>query len=203
MPFLGLSRSASQERAPSMMDFSNMRHMYTAMDGTVRFLPAMMDVSNSTEPMSSRHSAMTLMWMDMKLMAVNMMRCMPEMMRSLYAMDLGRSMMGSMEMMDVMDVCLQVMLGMMQICMALLCVPVCMILPGMMLVPVIMCCVGICTMICLPMNNGNMVMRCECCTGRMGDDMMAEERWFHINGSMTRYIPFIFLPQSQNSMVPM
>jgi len=169
-----------------MMDVSNLRHMHTAMDGTVSFLPAMMDVSNSTQPVSSRHSAMSLMWTDIKLMAANMMRCLPEMIRSLYAMDLGRSMMKTMDMMDVKEVCLHVLLGIMQICMVVMCIPVCMMLPGVMLAPITLCCVGMCMMLCWPMNNGKMVIRCECCPDRMGSDMMAEERWFHVNGSMTR-----------------
>jgi len=145
-----------------------------------------MDVSNSTQPVSSRHSAMSLLWLDMKLIATNLTHSIPEMIRSLYATDLGRSMMGTMDTMDVMELCLQMMLGMMQLCMAVMCIPACMMFPGMMLAPIIMCCVGICMMLCWPMNNGKMAMRCECCPGRMGDDMMADERWFHINGSMTR-----------------
>ena len=187
MPFLGLSRSASQDRAAaSVVDSSIGRHIFTAMDGTVRFLPAMMDMSNSTQPISTRHSAMSLLWMDVKLMALNLVHCMPERLRSLYTMDLGRSMMRSMEKMDVMDICLQVMLGIFQTCMLAMIVPVCLMLPGIMFIPVLACCMGLCMMLCWPMNNGKMIMRCECCPERMGDDVMADERWFHINGSMTR-----------------
>ena len=180
MPWLG--RRSSQE----MMDPDMCPSMRTQSASGVTFLPAMMDVSCGTMPISRRQSGMTMILTDMRIMVQNIIDCYPDMIRSLWAMDLGRSVMGSIKIMDMVDLGLQMILGMMQIFMMMAMVPACMMLPGVMLLPACMTYVGVCMMLCWPLN-GETVMRCSCCKQRAPDDIMAEERWIHINGSMTRY----------------
>jgi hypothetical protein len=84
-------------------------------DGSITFLPGMMDPMCGTSPVEYRMSAMQLMMQDMKLMSKNMMRCLPEMMRSMMTMEGGGIMPGTV--VEMRDMCLQMGLGCVEMCM--------------------------------------------------------------------------------------
>ncbi|KAH8598674.1 hypothetical protein B0O99DRAFT_613943 [Bisporella sp. PMI_857] len=144
-----------------------------------------MDASCGTMPTHHRRGPVSLVVSDIKVMLRNTTRCLPEMVRSLWTADLGRSIVGSLAAMDIMDISLQIMLGFLELCMITTAIPAFMMLPGLILVPIALICAMVIMLLCWPLN-GEQVIRCSRCSGRPSDDMMAEERWFHINGSMTR-----------------
>ena len=164
-----------------MMSRSNMKRMT---DGAVVYIPSMMDNSCSTMPMHHRMTPMGTMMSEMKNMLQNMMMCMPEMIRSMWMTDMsGRNMMMAMSGMDMMDCCLQMMLGMMEMCCMTLLPMACMMMPGALMMPLCLMCAFMIMMMCWPMN-GDQVMRCPSPT--LGSELMADEQWIFIPGSMTR-----------------
>lgn len=120
-------------------------------------------------------------------MVQNMM-CIPEMMGSMITMDMMMGMLGSW--VNIRDMCLQMMLCMMEICMMVVVIPFFLAMPGMAFM--YLCCICACAimMMCWPMN-GERVMRCEAKESRERPERQreecADERWVYINGSMTRY----------------
>lgn len=173
---------------PSMMDSDMYRPMGMGMkrmtDGSVMYVPPMMDSSCGTMPMHHRMGPMGMMMREMMVMMGNMVMCVPEMLHSMWMQNMsGQSMMISMSGMDMMQLCWQMMIGCMQMCCMVAMMCCVMMMPGVMAVPCMMLCVMLCMICCWPMN-GDQVMRCP--SPMPGSEMMADECWIYINGSMTR-----------------
>lgn len=78
-------------------------------DGSITFLPDMMDPMCRTSSVECRMSAMQIMMADVKLIGNNVMRCVPEMMRSMMTMEGGGIVPGTVG--EMRDMCLQMGLG--------------------------------------------------------------------------------------------
>jgi hypothetical protein len=154
---------------------------------SVTFIPAMMDGACGTSPTIQRMSSMQIMMMDMKVMAQNM-KCIPEMIGSMMNREMMTGMLSSW--MNMRDMCLQMMLWVIEMCMMVMVIPCFLAMPGVAFM--CMCCMCACAimMLCWPMN-GERVMRCEARGSKERPERQreecADERWVYINGAMTRY----------------
>lgn len=176
MPWLS-RRNSSEE--PMNSSFSKSPAMMT--DAPVMFIPGMMDASCGTSPTHHRNPPMRMMLDDMKVMLQNM-QCLPEMAMSMWSMEFGSSMI--MSWMDIRDICLQMMLLMVEMCGMMLCLPMMMCLPGMVCLPMYVLFAGIIALFAMPLNQ-DQVVQTPMPPGRNMDDFM-DERWIYMNGSMTR-----------------
>ena len=80
-------------------------------DGSITFLPGMMDPMCGTTSVEYRMGPMQMMMQDAKLMGSNIMRCWPEMMRGVAS---GEMIPGSVS--EMRDLCLQMGLGWVEMC---------------------------------------------------------------------------------------
>jgi hypothetical protein len=96
------------------------------------------------------------------------------------------------------DICLQMMLSLIEICILVMVVPCFLAMPGMAFT--CMCCICAFTIMLIswPMN-GEQVVRCVA-KGRAMENQAqyADERWVYINGAMTRYWTPGNTPNSSN-----
>lgn len=146
----------------------------------VTFIPAMIDGSCGTSPVMHRYTPMQMMLNDMRIMAQNM-RCLPEMMGSMMSLGMMQSTLGSWR--NLRDMCLQVILTVMEMWMVVMMLPAFLAMPGLAFA--VWCC--ICTMTIATLSwplKGDQVIRCT--SKGQQSDQHADERWVYINGAMTR-----------------
>lgn len=149
---------------------------------SVTMIPAMMDKSCGTSSVYNRMTPMRIMMDEMRVMLRNM-SCVPDMMMSIWSMQLDMGMFSTW--MDMRDACLQMMLMIVECWAMMFCMPMMLYMPGivsMTMCVALTCCIMI---LAMPMN-GKRVVRCSMPSAR-GMDEFSDEKWIFVNGAMTRY----------------
>jgi len=181
MPWLS-RRNSSEEVMLKSMNSSSPSPLPS--NSSVTFIPAILDGSCGTSPTMQRMSSTQMIVMDIKVMAHNMI-CFPEMIGSLITVDKMTSVFGSW--INLRDICLQMLLCVMEMCMVAMVIPCFLAMPGIAFLTMCCLCAFAISLICWPMN-GEQVMRCVA-KGQVMDSQVqyADEKWVYINGAMTRY----------------
>ncbi|KAL3423690.1 hypothetical protein PVAG01_05437 [Phlyctema vagabunda] len=179
MPWLSRSNSPNPHRDAYLQNPEDVIHKAARTKAGVTFVPAMIDGSCGTSPVSYRQTPIHLFWNDVKLMAHNL-DCIPEMARTICTLETVRDVFETWK--SARDILLQILLAIVQICALSIVIPAYLFLPGAAFLGG--CITLACTVAILssPLK-GRRVVRNK---GYI-DMEYSDERWIYVNGSMTSH----------------
>ncbi|RDW71720.1 hypothetical protein BP5796_07754 [Coleophoma crateriformis] len=177
MPWL--SRSNSPNRIVTSQAPEDVIHKSALMDSSVTFIPAMIDGSCGTTPLSFRETPLQLLLNDLKIIGQNF-ACVPEMARSLCTLKSVKDLFESWR--AFRDLLLQILLALIEIVALVMAVPMFLALPGGLFLGGCLIFGCVVALLSMPLKGSRILRNRHYAEGEFDD-----ERWVFVNGSLTSH----------------